>query len=287
MTAARNRSEPNGKQRDAADFRPLIRTPVAACPQLLVSVRSVEEAVQALAGGADILDIKEPSRGSLGMASVEMIADIGAMSAVTEAGVAVSAALGELDEWRGALDLPPLPWGLRFAKLGLSRCGDRSDWVSEWVEIRREFQQHAASRINWVAVAYADHIDAAAPAVEQVLHAAIETDCAGLLIDTWTKDGRTLVDSLQHDELARIADQCHQAGLFLALAGRISHTVLPQIAAIPAEIIAIRSAACRNHDRVSPVDAACVSQFKLELQSHSPSTASRSGARVAPLPQRR
>ena len=35
-------------------------------PGLLVSVRSAAEAATALAGGADLIDVKEPSRGPLG-----------------------------------------------------------------------------------------------------------------------------------------------------------------------------------------------------------------------------
>ena len=34
--------------------------------RLLVSVRSAEEAEIALAGGADVIDVKEPRRGALG-----------------------------------------------------------------------------------------------------------------------------------------------------------------------------------------------------------------------------
>jgi len=36
-------------------------------PGLLVSVRSADEVDDALAGGADLIDVKEPSRGALGM----------------------------------------------------------------------------------------------------------------------------------------------------------------------------------------------------------------------------
>ena len=48
-------------------------------PRLLVSVRNAEEALMAVRGGADIIDVKEPSKGSLGRASVEnlqAIADV-------------------------------------------------------------------------------------------------------------------------------------------------------------------------------------------------------------------
>ena len=42
-------------------------------PQLLVSVRSAGEAVDALAGGCQILDVKDPSRGSLGRADDSVV----------------------------------------------------------------------------------------------------------------------------------------------------------------------------------------------------------------------
>ena len=46
-------------------------------PQLLVSVRTPQEALDALSGGAGILDIKEPSHGPLGMAGlVDMATDL-------------------------------------------------------------------------------------------------------------------------------------------------------------------------------------------------------------------
>ena len=48
------------------------RTP----PKLLVSVRTIEEARAALAGGADIIDIKEPTRGSLGRADEAVLTSI-------------------------------------------------------------------------------------------------------------------------------------------------------------------------------------------------------------------
>ena len=61
--------------------------------QLLVSVRSAEEAEAALHGGAALIDVKEPRRGALGRASDGILADV----VRTVAGRRpVSAALGEL-----------------------------------------------------------------------------------------------------------------------------------------------------------------------------------------------
>ena len=42
---------------------------ISNSPGLLVSVRSAAEAITALEAGADVIDVKEPSRGALGAAS--------------------------------------------------------------------------------------------------------------------------------------------------------------------------------------------------------------------------
>ena len=45
-------------------------------PGLLVSVRNVTEALTALEAGADVIDVKEPTRGSLGAADSATLAAI-------------------------------------------------------------------------------------------------------------------------------------------------------------------------------------------------------------------
>jgi uncharacterized protein (UPF0264 family) len=61
--------------------------------QLLVSVRSAAEAEAALEGGADVIDVKEPSRGSLGRADDDVIAEVVSTVAGRRT---VTAAMGEL-----------------------------------------------------------------------------------------------------------------------------------------------------------------------------------------------
>ena len=65
--------------------------------QLLVSVRDAAEARTAVEGGADLIDIKEPARGPLGAADVDVVEQIIAEVAGRRP---VSAALGELRDWR-------------------------------------------------------------------------------------------------------------------------------------------------------------------------------------------
>src|SRR5437016_5096196 len=108
--------------------------------QLLVSVRSAAEAEAALAGGAQVIDVKEPLRGALGRA------DDAAIAAVVEAVAGrcpVSAALGELREtcWT---DVPPACDRLSFVKWGPAGylgCEDafRTEWTSRMKCLREGF----------------------------------------------------------------------------------------------------------------------------------------------------
>src|SRR5947209_19533370 len=84
---------------------------------LLVSVRDAVEAAAALAGGANLIDIKEPSRGPLGRA------DLAVTAAVLQAvggRVPVSAALGELRDCPLGREMAEPPPAVRYVKWGLA-----------------------------------------------------------------------------------------------------------------------------------------------------------------------
>ena len=235
-------------------------------PQLLVSVRSRHEADQALQGGAEILDVKEPSLGSLGMAPLPQIAAIAAHAAILLGEIPLSVALGEVGDWAPSKLAPQLPTGITFAKLGLSQCRDHADWQADWLRVRDNFEQRSLSPLRWVAVAYVDAAEARSPSLAAVLNAAQQTGCCGLLLDTWTKDGRMLLDEIAVAELTKIADVCHQSGLFLALAGRLNLQRLSDLSAVDADVIAIRSAACRGNDRTTELVVEGVIEFKAAVR---------------------
>src|SRR5947209_7136474 len=97
-------------------------------PRLLVSVRNVSEAEAALAGGCDVLDIKEPGRGAMGMADLATIADIVRRVRDTDAAIPMSVALGEVMDWEKERSVPQLPDGIAYLKLGTAGLGNASDW---------------------------------------------------------------------------------------------------------------------------------------------------------------
>lgn len=235
-------------------------------PRLLVSVRSLAEAREALVGGCDILDIKEPANGALGMADPRAIAEIAADVRRVDRSIPLSAALGELTDWLDRDSAPALPPTLTFAKLGLAGMQPRGDWTKLWARIRERFEAAAPSTTSWVAVAYADWRLAAAPPPLDVLTHAAATGCRVLLLDTFTKHGRSLLDFLSDAELRTIASAARQSGLPLALAGGLRRELLPRLVEYAPEIVAIRSAACRDGKRKASVCAASVRQFRETME---------------------
>ena len=243
-------------------------------PQLLVSVRNASEAMAALAGGADIIDVKEPSRGSLGMADVatmsEVLATVEAANRGRVNSVPVSVALGETIDWVDRATV--LPDGVQFAKLGPAALARSPLWESNWHRVRRAFAESArppstsAHRFQWVAVAYADWRAAAAPAPFDIVAAAARGGCSVVLLDTWRKDGSTLLDWINRDELRNLVESIRAQGMKVALAGGLAAGLVEEISALAPDIVGIRSAACREGQRTAEVSADAVRAFKSSLE---------------------
>ncbi len=165
-------------------------------PGLLVSVRNAAEALTALAAGADVIDVKDPSRGALGRADTIEIA--GVVEAISGR-APVTVALGELSElvdFAAENAVKAMPRGVSLFKIGLAGCGDLKNWPQLWQKlIDRSTGSHDETPAKPVAVVYADWKLAHAPEPDNVLSAAIEFGCPALLIDTW---GKTAGSSFDH-----------------------------------------------------------------------------------------
>jgi uncharacterized protein (UPF0264 family) len=207
-------------------------------PQLLVSVRSVAEALDALRGGAALIDVKEPDHGALGRAPDDVIADI---VAAVDGRARVSAALGELIDDRGAA----LPTGLSFVKWGLAGYGTSADWRQR-LEARRDHGPEV------VAVAYADWQCARAPSVDEVFGFAAERQGSVLLLDTHCKEARpgsarpTLLDWIRPAQVHELCEHCRAAGLRIALAGSLGMAEIAELSPAVPNWFAVRGAACEG-----------------------------------------
>jgi len=245
----------SARQSDCGSLRDVAR------PQLLVSVRDADEARAALAGGADIIDIKEPRQGPLGRAEVETIH---AISQVTlefrAAGGWLTAALGELPELPSRSDLTEIASLVDAVKIGLSQSAE-SNWEQRWRSLCEQIS------IPVIAVVYADWQTCGAPSPSAIIDAALQSASPGVLFDTFHKISRTLFDVLPPEQLREHLLQIQSEERFTALAGSLTAAQLETACQLHPDIIAVRSAVCLG-GRTGQVDRDLVAQFRMEMQIH-------------------
>jgi len=204
--------------------------------RLLVSVRGPVEARAAVAGGADVIDAKDPDRGALGAVRADRLAAIR-----REVGAArpVSAALGDVrDDAMVAAAAAAAP-GLAFVKLGFAGVTGEA----QAQRLARAARRAVPAATRMVLVAYADwrRADSLAPA--RLVAVAAETGAAGLLLDTAWKDAPLFALESPH-AVAAWVDAARAAGLFAALAGSLSGGDFATARAVGAELVGVRGAAC-------------------------------------------
>jgi uncharacterized protein (UPF0264 family) len=220
--------------------------------RLMISVVSESEAREALSGGADILDIKNPAEGSLGAQPPEVIRNI---KLISMANISVSAAIG---------DMPNLPGTAALAALGAASCG--VDFIKvglygskneEDAEILLCKVQEAVRglKTSVIAAAYADFRRAGTMNPEYLPQIASAAGVKGCLVDTAIKDGNSLFDFLPSKTLRILAEQSHANGLLFGLAGALRAHDLPLARELGADVAGIRTAACRDSHRNGPLDA--------------------------------
>jgi uncharacterized protein (UPF0264 family) len=219
---------------------------------LLVSVRNAAEAVEALAGGANIIDVKEPLNGPLGAADWLSIA---AVLDIVDGQTPVSAALGELCQWSTTAPLS-IAKRLHYVKFGLGGAAD-FNWSTKFSDVIAAFPRE----VMVVPVAYADHEAANGPTPSETLHEAGHLGCPLTLIDTFDKQSPTTVPRWSAVELQQMADEAGAAGTQLALAGSVRLEDIEWLADFRPAIIGVRGAACVG-GRLGTVDRGLVRRLR-------------------------
>ena len=211
--------------------------------KLLVSVRSCAEALTALEGGAALIDVKEPARGSLGRADGEVLREV--VAAVCGR-LPVSAALGE---WADGIG--PIPdIGFTYVKWGLAGCQRRHEWRREMTRFLQE-----QTRPRFVLSAYADWECAQAPPVEEVFALACEHPGSVMLVDTHCKAASagkprpTLLDWLPIPWVVDLCGRARAADVKIALAGSLGVAEIRSLMPARPNWFAVRGAVCGDGDR--------------------------------------
>ena len=211
--------------------------------RLLVSVVNHEEAAAALAGGADIIDAKDPARGPLGAVSIAVLRQI---SATVNDARPVTAALGDAAD-EGAVEREARAYagaGATLVKVGLAGVAGVERATALLAATVRGAAAGSGGRCGVVAVAYADAHCVASPAPGVVTEAAARVGAAGVLLDTADKEGPRLRDLLSPGALAAWVAKAHEARLLVALAGKLRAEDFGFVRDAGADIAGVRGAAC-------------------------------------------
>src|SRR5438552_2675903 len=210
---------------------------------LLVSVANADEATAALAGGADIIDAKNPAAGAMGAVSEHVFREI---RGVVGKSRPVTAALGDASDGitieRAAREAAGA--GARFVKVGFAGIQN----VSTIAEILAAavFGSRAISveKTGVVAAAYVDAARVKTVAFEDLLEAAVLGGAEGVLIDTADKRGPGLRQVVMASTLSGWIAAAHDAGMFVAVSGKLTADDLPFVRDAGADIAGVRGAAC-------------------------------------------
>ncbi|MBV9817035.1 MAG: hypothetical protein JOZ07_01640 [Solirubrobacterales bacterium] len=251
--------------------------------RLLVSVVSAPEARAAIAGGADIIDVKDPREGALGAPAPSVLGEV---VAAVAGRAPVSVALGDLP------DLPHLAalaahgaaaLGADFVKVGLR--GPREP--ERAAEVMRAVAGAVGPGVGVIAATYADAQALRPPALapRDLPRLVADTGIAGALVDTFVKDGRGLYGWLSADAIRELAQRTRAAGAVFAAAGQLTRD---ELAGVPADIVGVRSAVCRGGDRRGALDRELVAAAVAALRGQSIRVPRDSGERtVTTTPVRR
>jgi uncharacterized protein (UPF0264 family) len=212
--------------------------------RLLVSVADAAEARDALAGGADIIDAKDPTRGALGAVPE------GSLRAIVDAvrgARPVSAALGDAADAeeieRSARSAAA--HGLAYVKVGFAGIADPRRAEALLAAAVRGVRT-VSERSGVVAVAYADAPRAGAAPPDAIVEAAARGGAIGVLLDTAFKDGGGVFDLMDEAAVRAWAAAARAAALTVGVAGQLRASDLATARALGADLVGVRGAACEE-----------------------------------------
>jgi (5-formylfuran-3-yl)methyl phosphate synthase len=204
--------------------------------KLLISVRSVDEALLAAKGGADFIDLKEPRDGALGALPLATIRRC--VAALRGCGLPVSATIGDAPKDIGDAVQRVADCGVDYVKVGIERHAAAHDVLDMLAACGRPV----------VPVLLADRgLDAVTIARAAGLR------FAGLMVDTADKQAGSLLDCASLPTLQHFIATARSASVMCGLAGALRAQHLPQLITLAPDFAGFRSAVCSG-DRGSTLD---------------------------------
>lgn len=227
--------------------------------RLLLTVTRPSEVPTALGAGADVVDVKDPGRGSLGPPAPEVLRRVARrLAGRAPLGVPLGDGPHRAEELRRAAERAARV-GASYLKVGVMERGggtardaggDGSGRASVGPDARTtldavlEALSGPARHPAVIAVTFADAPEEAGPSPGELLDTAAAAGVDGVMLDTLGKEGRSVVDLVGAEELGRWCAAARSRGLLAALSGGLDEASVERLAGTGADVVGIRGGAC-------------------------------------------
>ncbi len=211
--------------------------------RIMVSVVNPEEALDAVKGGADIIDVKNPDEGALG-ANLPWITR--SIREVVGESVEVSVTIGDMPYLPGTASLAALGAALLrvdYVKVGMFGPQTAEESLNLCRSLVRTFQEFRLG-VRMVVGGYADYREQGCVNPLMLPKVASEVGAWGLLIDIKEKGAKRLFDYLSFEELKGFVDESHRFGLRVSLAGSLGKEDVQKMVELDADIMGVRRGVC-------------------------------------------
>ncbi len=219
--------------------------------KVLISVRSLEEVLPAIKGGADIIDLKNPNEGSLGAAFPWIINEL----RNNDKNMRLSVAIGDMPNLPGTASLSALGAaysGADIIKVGLLGPRTIEDGIFLLKKVVKAVKDYNPN-ILVVGAGYADSRNFKGIDPMKIPFVCRSAGADFAMLDTLSKEGKILFNFLNLTELESFVYEGHKLGLLCALAGSLKLEHIKTIHKLGTDVIGFRGAACSGNNRKSGV----------------------------------
>ncbi|MGR9116415.1 MAG: (5-formylfuran-3-yl)methyl phosphate synthase [Gammaproteobacteria bacterium] len=217
---------------------------------MLASVSNLNEALQVLPFDADIIDLKQPSRGALGALDPEEVSSI--VTAI-DGQCMISATIG---------DLPMRPEVVTQAVQGMGKTG--VDYIKvgvfpgdDWAGTLTALGDLAVNGLSLIAVLFAD-----TQPDFKILPSLKSAGFKGVMIDTMDKQKGSLTQIMASSDIKAFVDSAARHKLICGLAGSLRREDIPHLITYQPDYLGFRGALCQHHNRTARLDDQAIKTIK-------------------------
>ncbi len=209
--------------------------------KLLISPMDKEEALEAIRGGADIIDIKNPEEGSLGASYPWIVDEIKRICKDIE----TSATLGDVKDSFGLVSLGAYALsniGVDYIKVGfLVKDFDKAVKLARSVKKSIKFSK---GKSKLILAGYGDYKEILSINPIELIDVAKTVGADGVMIDTYQKSGKNLLNFMKYDEISNFVKKAKENGLIVALAGSLGKNEILTLKNLKPDVFGVRGAVC-------------------------------------------